>query len=92
MTRKEIITLIEKKEIRVIGKRTDAKVGAKDEKVMAYIKENKQEIIDIYFDEEERKQKEKQERLEKRRMERKEKLYSNPETKVYIKKNMMGKS
>ncbi len=36
MTRKEIITLIEKKEIRVIGKRTDAKVGgAKDEKVMA---------------------------------------------------------
>lgn len=49
---KKILDLIKKDEIRVIGKRTDAKVGIKSSELKPFVMQHKQEIIDIYFEEE----------------------------------------
>jgi hypothetical protein len=82
----KILDLIKKDEIRVIGKRTDAKVGIKSSELKPFVMQHKQEIIDIYFDEKEREEKEREERYKRDKIEKMKKKYSSPDAIIAIKK------
>lgn len=84
--KKKILELIKKDEIRVIGKRTDAKVGIKSPELKPFVMQYKQEIIDIYFDEKEREEEEREERYRRKQTEKMKKKYSNPNAIITIKK------
>lgn len=87
MTRQEIINLIEKYNIKVIG---DKVGGNFTNEIINTIKENKQQIINIYTEELGIKEEERKARIEARRIERMKKLYSNQEQRIIITKKYDG--
>ena len=84
--KKQIISLIKKEDIIVIGTRANAKIGTRKENLKPFLIENRQEIIDIYFDEKEREEEEREERYKRNKIEKLKKKYSNPDTIITIKK------
>lgn len=93
MTRQEIISLIEKFDIQIIGTRKEAKIGVSKPtaELKKAIVENRQQVIDVYFDEIERKEAERLARVETLEKERMRKLYSNLKKQVVITKRYDGK-
>ena len=93
MTRQEIIDMINKYDIQVIGTRKEAKIGVSKPtaELKKAIVENRQQVIDVYFDEIERKETERLARVETLEKERLTNLYSNQNKQVVITKRYDGK-